>query len=46
MQLTSNKPYLLRAIYEWVVDNDATTDVVLFAENPLLLLPKQFVENG
>ncbi len=46
MELTSNKPYLLRAIYEWVVDNDATPHVVLFADNPLVQVPQQFVENG
>ena len=46
MQLTSNKPYLLRAIYEWIVDNDATPHVVLFADNPQVLVPQQFVENG
>ncbi len=46
MQLNSNKPYLLRAIYDWVVDNDATPHVVLFAENPDVLVPQQFVENG
>ncbi len=36
MELTSNKPYLLRAIYEWVVDNDATPHVVLYANNLLV----------
>jgi len=46
MQFTSNKPYLLRAIYDWIVDNDATPHVVLFAENPQVLVPQQFVENG
>ena len=46
MELTSNKPYLLRAIYEWVVDNDATPHVVLHADNPLVEVPQQFVENG
>lgn len=46
MELSSNKPYLLRAIYEWVVDNDATPHVLLFAENPQVLVPQHFVENG
>ena len=46
MEFTSNKPYLLRAIYEWVVDNDATPHVLLFAENPQVMVPQQFVENG
>lgn len=46
MDFTSNKPYLLRAIYEWVTDNDATPHVLLFAENPQVMVPQQFVENG
>ena len=46
MQLSSNKPYLLNAIYDWVVDNDATPHVVIFADNPDVLVPHQFVDNG
>lgn len=46
MELPSNKPYLLRAIYEWIVDNNATPHVALFAENPDVLVPQQFVEDG
>ena len=46
MKLTSNKPYLLNAIYDWVVDNDATPHVVIFADNPQVLVPQQFVDDG
>ena len=46
MKFTSNKPYLIRAIYDWVVDNDATPHVVIFADNPNVLVPQQFVEDG
>lgn len=46
MELPSNKPYLLRAIYEWIVDNNATPHIVLFAENPDVMVPEQFVEEG
>lgn len=46
MQFTSNKPYLLRAIHEWIVDNDATPHVVLFAENPQVIVPQEYVDNG
>jgi len=46
MQLTSNKPYLLNAIYDWVVDNDATPHVVIFADNPDVMVPRQFVDDG
>ncbi len=46
MQLTSNKPYLLRAIYDWIVDNNATPHVVIFADNQQVIVPQQFVEDG
>ena len=46
MQFTSNKPYLLRAIYEWIVDNDGTPHVVLFADNPQVMVPQQYIDNG
>lgn len=46
MKLPSNKPYLLRAIYDWIVDNNATPHVAIFAENPDVLVPEQFVEDG
>ena len=46
MEFTSNKPYLLRAIYEWVLDNDATPHVLIFADNPQVIVPHQFVDNG
>lgn len=44
--MTSNKPYLLRAIYEWIVDNNTTPHVVIFADNPQVIVPQQFVEEG
>ena len=46
MELPSNRPYLLRAIYEWIVDNNATPHVAIFAENPDVLVPQQFVNDG
>jgi len=46
MQFSTNKPYLLRAIYEWIVDNGGTPHIVLFAENPSVSVPQQYVENG
>jgi len=46
MQFSTNKPYLLRAIYEWILDNGGTPHIVLFADNPKVLVPLQYVENG
>lgn len=45
MELTSNKPYLLRAIYEWVLDNDATPHVLISAIDSRVDVPQQFVED-
>lgn len=45
-KLTSNKPYLLNAIYDWIVDNDATPHVVIFADNTQVLVPRQYVDDG
>lgn len=46
MQFSSNKSYLLRAIYEWIVDNGGTPHVVIFADDPKVSVPQHYVENG
>lgn len=43
---TSSRPYLLRAFYEWIVDNHATPYMVVNAELPGVHVPREFVENG
>jgi stringent starvation protein B len=37
--MTSNKPYLIRALYEWLVDNDATPHIMVDASNPQVDIP-------
>lgn len=44
--MTSSRPYLLRAFYEWIVDNNATPYVVVNADFPGAHVPLQYVENG
>ena len=44
--MTSSRPYLLRAFYEWIVDNNATPYVVVNADFPDAHVPLQYVENG
>jgi len=44
--MTSLKPYLIRSIYEWIVDNDLTPHFLVDAENSLAILPQQFIEDG
>ena len=44
--MTSSRPYLIRAIHEWVSDNGLTPYILVNAESPGAELPRQFVENG
>jgi stringent starvation protein B len=46
MDLTPSQPYLLRAIYEWIVDNDLTPYLLVDASNDDVHVPRQYVENG
>lgn len=46
MAMTPNKPYLLRAIYQWIVDNDCTPYLVVAASYPGVQVPSQFVRDG
>ena len=44
--MTSSRPYLIRALYEWIVDNGMTPYVLINAEDEQVVVPRQFVENG
>lgn len=46
LSMTSNRPYLLRALLDWIVDNDLTPHVVVDANFEAVEVPRQFVENG
>ena len=46
MKMTANRPYLLRAFYEWIVDNNATPYLVVDATYASVKVPMQFVQNG
>lgn len=44
--MTSSRPYLLRAINDWIMDNDMTPHIVVDAEGDGVIVPRQFIENG
>jgi stringent starvation protein B len=46
MKMTANRPYLLRAFYEWIVDNNCTPYLVVDATFSGVKVPTQFVQNG
>ena len=44
--MKSMRPYLLRALYEWIVDNELTPHLLVNAEHEQVEVPSQYVENG
>jgi stringent starvation protein B len=44
--MTSNRPYLIRALYEWLLDNDLTPHLLVDADYENVTVPRQFVEEG
>jgi stringent starvation protein B len=42
----STRPYLLRAFYEWIADNDCTPYVVFDVEQYAINIPERFVEGN
>lgn len=44
--MLSNKPYLMRAFYDWIVDSQCTPILVLDATNPRCQVPEEFIEGG
>jgi stringent starvation protein B len=44
--MLSNRPYLLRAFYEWIVDSQCTPILVIDANHPRIRAPMEFAESG
>ncbi|MDJ0832042.1 MAG: ClpXP protease specificity-enhancing factor [Gammaproteobacteria bacterium] len=44
--MTSNKPYLIRALYEWLVDNDATPHIMVNSRHPQVEIPPGIEKDG
>lgn len=44
--MISNRPYLIRAIYQWVVDNDWTPHMQVDANYPGASVPTEHVKEG
>ncbi len=44
--MTSSRPYLIRALYEWIFDNGMTPHVLVDAGMDDVVVPRQHVENG
>ena len=44
--MNSSRPYLVRALYEWIVDNDCTPHMLVNAEYPSVQIPQGFASDG
>lgn len=44
--MTSNKPYMIRAMHEWIIDNGCTPYIVFMADYPGVQVPQDFVSDG
>lgn len=44
--MTSNRPYLIRAVNEWLLDNRCTPHLLVNAEAPGVDVPRQYIQDG
>lgn len=46
VEMTSNKPYLIRAFYDWILDNELTPYIAVDANYPNVMVPEQYIDDG
>lgn len=44
--MTSSRPYIMRALYEWILDNECTPYVLVNAMASGVDVPQQYVKDG
>lgn len=44
--MISNRPYLLRAFFQWIVDSNCTPILVIDANHPRCKIPQDYAEGG
>lgn len=44
--MTPSRPYLIRALYEWILDNGLTPYLLVDVADEAVVVPTQYVENG
>lgn len=44
--MSASRPYIMRALYEWIVDNDCTPYLLVDAARPGVEVPNQYVKDG
>jgi len=44
--MTSNRPYMIRALYEWITDNRMTPHLLVDATHPQAVVPTRLIQDG
>ena len=44
--MTPSRPYFIRAVYEWILDNQLTPYLLVNASYPMVQVPNEFVSEG
>ncbi len=44
--MTPSRPYLIRAMYQWIVDNGLTPHLLVDASSDTVEVPRQYMEDG
>ncbi len=44
--MTSSRPYIIRAIYEWIVDNGLTPYILVDTRSEAVVVPESYIENN
>ena len=45
-QLTPTRPYMVRAIFEWLEDNNLTPHIMVDTTQPNVTVPVEYVQDG
>lgn len=46
MTMSSSRPYIIRALYEWILDNECTPHLLVNAMDDHVEVPQQYVDKG
>lgn len=44
--MNSSRPYLIRALHEWILDNDMTPYILIDAEYENVMVPVEYISDG
>ncbi len=44
--MTPSRPYFIRAVYEWILDNELTPYLLVNSGYPDVMVPMEFVQDG